>query len=97
MKPRVKFAYMLSMGGSLLSKDSIGRKLHLPRARSGPDKSVTRANSIDGTPGQEPVRSKATIQKAGVSRNQRRHLPGMTLMVERIVRESRGEQKPRQV
>ncbi|MSR64650.1 MAG: hypothetical protein EXS18_02585 [Verrucomicrobiae bacterium] len=97
MKAKAKFAYMLSMGGSLLSKDGIGRKLQLPRAKCVPGKSTSVVNKIEGTPGQEPVQSKATTLKAGVSRMERRHLPSLTLMVERVVCESHGEQKPRQI
>ena len=78
MKAKSRFAYLLTAGGSLLSKENLGRRLRLPNAKS--------AQSAAPEAATDP-------QKAKLMAHPRKTLLGVRLMMERIGREAREHRK----
>lgn len=107
MKAKSKFAYLLNAGGSLLSKEKIERRLHLPRKKAAP---VERGEVVPSAAISSVPRSQLLAQEIlegvgngsaskATQKNKSKmeyRVSGLTLMMERIARESRGERKTRQ-
>lgn len=97
MKSKSKFAYLLSAGGSLLSKENLSRRLHLPQKKESSQKRASAGSTGRLGSDTEPLESEmqARQRKPRQRKSEEEKLPTLTWMVERIVRESRGEGKAR--
>lgn len=71
-----KFGFLLSAGGSMLSKDKLRRRFHLP----GWKKKSAAELDVQVAPGQRPAK-----------------LRNLGQVIERIIRDSRGQRRAKQI
>jgi len=112
MKGKSKFAYLLTAGGSLLSKDSLGKRLQLPHEKENAKQNrLARKSGRNGFGADRdsvkkslpPAVDEAAGNLAGKQKREKSNgastekMPALMLVVEKIVRESRGAGKARNI
>ncbi len=97
MKPKSRFATLLSAGGSLLSKDALGRRLRLPQKEMARQARGEERNGADVLVLQEAANGDEDKAVPIVTPKAQSKLSVLSLMIQQIVRESRGGRRARQL